>query len=63
MINGSASGIVARSSNIAAAANRSASMYNSFVENDMADQSVNHNENSVLNSSNVFDANNSLKYD
>ncbi|CAA86775.1 Nucleoporin NUP35 [Caenorhabditis elegans] len=60
VINGSASGIVARSSNIAAAANRSASMYNSFVENDMADQSVNHNENSVLNSSNVFDANNSL---
>ncbi|CAL2032962.1 unnamed protein product [Caenorhabditis brenneri] len=59
VINGSASGIVARTSTTAAA-NRSMSMYNSFVDGEDADQSAHHNENSVLNSSNIFDANQSL---
>uniref|UniRef100_A0A1I7THV4 Nucleoporin NUP35 n=1 Tax=Caenorhabditis tropicalis TaxID=1561998 RepID=A0A1I7THV4_9PELO len=61
VINGSATGIVARTSTTtASAANRSMSVFNSFVDSDVADQSANHNENSVLNSSNIFDANNSL---
>ncbi|EFO85812.1 CRE-NPP-19 protein [Caenorhabditis remanei] len=60
VINGSASGIVARTSTTAAATNRSISMYNSFVDGDVADQSSHHNENSVMNSSNIFEPNNSL---
>ncbi|ULU05933.1 hypothetical protein L3Y34_018094 [Caenorhabditis briggsae] len=60
VINGTAAGIVARTSTTTAAANRSVSMYNSFAESDAADQSAQFNENSVLNSSNVFDANNSM---
>ncbi|CAI2338178.1 unnamed protein product [Caenorhabditis sp. 36 PRJEB53466] len=59
VINGSAAGIVARSTTTAAA-NRSFSMYNSFADSDIGDQSALHNENNVLNSSNVFDGNNSL---
>uniref|UniRef100_A0A8R1HM25 Nucleoporin NUP35 n=1 Tax=Caenorhabditis japonica TaxID=281687 RepID=A0A8R1HM25_CAEJA len=57
VVNGSAAGIVARTST----ANRSMTMYNSFVDSDVSDHSLLQNENSVLNSSNVIiDANNSL---